>query len=68
MTNNFKMIAIIILAVIALYIFQVKNSDYNLNKTISACMVGQKQTSKSFDVETAKKKCKEEIVKKLSTK
>ena len=63
MNNNLKMIALIIFGVIVLYIFQTKYSDHNLNKSISACIVAQKQTSKSFDVNQAKKRCKEEITK-----
>ena len=63
MNNNLKMIALIIFAVIVLYIFQTKYSDHNLNKSISACIVAQKQTSKSFDLKQAKKLCKEEVTK-----
>ena len=63
MNNNLKMIALIIFGVIVLYIFQIKYSDYNLNKSISACIVAQKQTSKSFDLKQAKKLCQEEITK-----
>ena len=40
-----------------------KYSDYNLNRTVAACMVAQKQTSKSFNPEKAKKFCKEKIKK-----
>ena len=65
MTNNFKMIALIIFGIIILSIFRVKYSDYNLNKTISACIVAQKQTSQSFNKEQAKKFCKEEIKKSI---
>ena len=64
MTNNFKMIAIVILGAIALYFFQMKNSDHNINKSISACIVAQKQTSKSFDLKKAKSYC-EKTVKKM---
>ena len=63
MNNNLKMIALIIFGVIVLYLFQTKYSDHNLNKSISACIVAQKQTSKSFDLKQAKKLCKEEITK-----
>ena len=63
MTNNFKMIAIIIFGIIVLFIFQIKHSDHNLNKSISACIIAQKQTSKSFDLKQAKKLCKEEVTK-----
>ena len=65
MNNNLKMAALIIFGVIVLYIFQTKYSDYNLNKTISACVVAQKQTSKSFDLQQSKKFCEEEIKKSL---
>ena len=65
MTNNFKMIALIIFAIIVLFLFKIKHSDHNLNKSIAACVVAQKQTSKSFDLKQAKKFCKEEIRKSL---
>ena len=65
MNNNLKMVALIIFGVIVLYIFQTKYSDHNLNKTISACIVAQKQTSKSFDLKQSKKFCEEEIKKSL---
>ena len=65
MTNNFKMIAVIIIGIILLFIFRMQNSDYNLNRTISACVIAQKQTSKSFDIEQAKKFCKKEIRKNI---
>jgi len=61
MNNNLKMVALIIFGVIVLYIFQTKYSDHNLNKTISACIVAQKQTSKSFDLKQSKKFCEEKI-------
>ena len=61
MNNNLKMIALIIFGVVVLYIFQTKYSDHNLNKTISACIVAKKQTSKSFDPKSAKEFCEKEI-------
>ena len=66
MNNNLKMIALIIFGVIVLYIFQIKYSDHNLNKSISACIVAQKQTSKSFNLEESKKFCKDKITKSLN--
>ena len=66
MNNNLKMIALIIFGVAVLYIFQLKYSDHNLNKTISACIVAQKQTSKSFNLEESKKFCKDKITKSLN--
>ena len=69
MNSNLKMAALIIFGIIVLYIFQIKYSDHNLNKTISACVVAQKQTSKSldksFDLKQSKKFCEEEIRKSL---
>ena len=65
MSSNLKMVILIILGVLALYLFQSKNSEYNLNKTISACIVAQKQTSSTFDLNKAKKFCEEEIKKSL---
>ena len=65
MNNNLKTAALIIFGVIVLYIFQTKYSDHNLNKTISACVVAQKQTSKSFDLKQSKKFCEEKIKKSL---
>ena len=61
MNNNLKMIGLIIFGVIVLYIFQIKYSDHNLNKSISACVIAKKQTSKSFDIKKAKKFCEDEI-------
>ena len=63
MKNNIKMITIVVLGIIALYFFQMKNSDHNINKSISACIVAQKQTSKSFDLEKAKSYCEKEVKK-----
>ena len=63
MSNNLKVVLIIVFGIIALYIFNM-NNDYNLNKSIEACLVAQKKTSKSFDVEKAKKFCIDEIIKK----
>ena len=59
------MIAIIIIGIIFLFIFRMINSDYNLNRTISACVVAQKKTSELFDIKKAKKLCTEKIKKKI---
>ena len=63
MTNNVKMIVLVIFGVIALYIFQIKNSDHNINKSISACIVAQKKTSELFDLEKSKDFCEEKVKK-----
>ncbi len=66
MNNNLKMIGLIIFGVIVLYIFQIKYSDHNLKKSISACVLAKKQTSKSFDLKKAKKFCEDEIKKQIN--
>ena len=57
-----KIILFVIFIATAMFII-FKYSDYNLNKTIQACMVAQKQTSETFDSEKSKKFCKEKIKK-----
>ena len=57
-----KIILFVIFVAVAMFII-FKYNDYNLNKTVAACMVAQKQTTKSFDAEKARKFCKEEIKK-----
>ena len=39
-------------------------SDHNLKKTVAACVLAQKQTSNSFNLEDAKQFCEEKIRKK----
>ena len=39
-------------------------SDHNRNKSISACIVAQKNTAENFDINEAKKFCEKEIKKK----
>ena len=60
--NFFKFI-IILLGVIAIYyyFFKDKFSEYNLEKSISSCVVVQKRTSENFDLEKSKKYCEEEV-------
>ena len=57
-----KIILFVIFVAVAMFII-FKYSDHNLNRTIQACMVAQKQTSETFDVEKSKKFCKEKIKK-----
>ena len=63
-SSNIRIIVIIIFGIIALYIFRL-NSDYNLDKTVSACIVAKKKTSEVFDPKKAKEFCIEEIKKKI---
>ena len=57
-----KKILFVIFIVIGMFII-FKYSDHNLNRTIEACMVAEKQTSETFDAEKSKKICKEKIQK-----
>ena len=61
MKNKISKYIFILLAIIALYLLRVGFSDYNLKKTLSACILAQKQTSETFDQEKAKKFCEESI-------
>ncbi len=63
MTNNIKMITIVVFGIIALYFFNMKNSDHNINRSISACIVAQKKTLKSFDIEKSKIYCEKKVKK-----
>ena len=66
MKYNFIKFIVISLGIIAVYyyFFKEKFSEYNLEKSISACVVANKRTSESFDLEKAKKYCEEEVRKK----
>jgi len=63
MKNKYFPYIIVLLAVVALYFLPSKFKNYNLNKTISACVGAQKQTNEAFDIEKAKKFCQKEIKK-----
>ena len=63
MKNKYFTYFIILLAIAALYFLPSKITNHNLNKTISACVVAQKQTNEAFDIEKAKKFCKKAIKK-----
>tara|TARA_Y100001970_G_C14014122_1_gene740044 strand:- start:744 stop:944 length:201 start_codon:yes stop_codon:yes gene_type:complete len=65
MKNKTRTIIFIFFAIIALYFIKIKFEDYNLKRVISACIMAKKQTSETFDLDKAKKFCKEEIKKKI---
>jgi len=64
MKNNIKSILFIIVAILALWFVRHQYGDYNIKKTISACIVAQKQTSEKFDPKKAKEYCESKIRKK----
>jgi len=59
-------ILFIIISVILLYFARNNYKEFNLNKTINACILAQKQVSQNFDKDLAKKKCKESILKSVN--
>ena len=61
MKNKISKFIFIFVTIIVLYLLRTSFSEYNLKKTVSACVLAQKQTSKSFDLQKAKKFCEEEI-------
>ena len=56
-----KFIFILLFGIISIYLLRTNFSEYNLKKTVSACIIAQKRTSKSFDLQKAKKFCEKEI-------
>jgi len=67
MKKNFLKFIIFTLGIIFVYFyfFKEKFSEYNLKKSISACVVAQKRTSESFDLEKSKKYCEERVRKQV---
>ena len=63
MKNKTKNIILLIVGIMFLLITKTMFKEHNLKKTISACIVAQKQTSESFDPEKAKKICEKRIQK-----
>ena len=59
-------IIFIFIAVILLYFARNNFKEFNINKAISACLLAEKQTSKNFDKNLAKKKCEEDINKSVN--
>ena len=55
------LIAILVVAIIALYFVRNNYKNYNLKRTISACIFAQKQNSEKFDLEKAKSLCEKKI-------
>ena len=62
--NKIKNTLFIIFAILALWFARFQYSDYNIKRTISACIVAQKQTSENFDTNKAKEYCTAQIKKK----
>ena len=63
MKSKTKNIILLIVGIVFLLVTKTMFKEHNLKKTISACIVAQKQTSESFDPEKAKKMCEKRIQK-----
>ena len=67
MKNKIITFGLLIVCIIILILIRTNCSDHTLKKTISACVLAQKQTSKSFNREQAKKHCEKEIKKSIKS-
>ena len=63
MKNKILNFIFILFVIFLIYFVRTIFSEYNLKKTLSACILAQKQTSKSLDIKEAKKFCEESIKK-----
>ena len=61
MKKIFKLIILIIFGIILIYFLKTNFTEYNLEKSINACIVAQKRTSETFDMEKTKKYCEEQV-------
>ena len=61
MKNNILKLILIFVGIILIYFLKTYFEEYNLEKATSACILGKKRTSESFDYKKAKKFCEEEI-------
>jgi len=61
MKKNISTPIFIIVVIILLLVVKEKFSSYNLGKAISACILAQKTTVDTFNLDEAKKFCEKEI-------
>jgi len=61
MKNIISTIISVIVGIIILFLVRNIYSDYNLKKTVGACILAQKQTSDSINIEEAKQICADRI-------
>ena len=60
--NLLRFIAILFVAILV-YFAKTNFSEYNIEKSISACVMAQKMTSESFDLEKSRKYCEGQVKK-----
>ena len=61
MKNKISKLIFILVVIFLIYFFRTIFSEYNIKKTVSACILAQKQTTKSFDLQKVQKICEEKI-------
>ena len=61
MKNKILTIIPLIIAIIILFFVRNIYSDYNIKKTVGACVLAQKQISNSFNIEEVKQSCEDKI-------
>ena len=61
MKKNFLKLVFILVTIILIYFLKTNFSEYNLEKSVSACVLAQKRTSETFDLEKTQKYCEEKI-------
>ena len=64
MKNKISKFIFILIGISVIYFVRIIFSEYNLQKTVSACILAKTETSESFDKEKTKKFCEELIRKK----
>jgi len=61
MKNKIFTVILLLVTIIIIYFQRTNFSEYTLKKTISSCVIAQKRTSNSLDIEKVKKFCEEKI-------
>ena len=61
MKNKILTVILVIVGIIIIFLFRNTYSEHNLKKTVAACVLAQKQTSNSFNIEEAKQFCEDKI-------
>ena len=63
MKKNILKLIYILIGIILIYFAKTSFTEYNLEKSISACVLAKKRTSASFNFEKSKKYCEEKVTK-----
>jgi len=61
--NKILTVIYVIFGIILLFLVRNIYSNHNIEKTIGACILAQKQTSNSSNIEEAKQFCEDKIIK-----